>query len=72
MGVILSHEQVIEAVCAEHSLGCMDYEPKGPESLDVSGKSSINCSQKYLYTLTSMGSGMKLIRSNGAQKEANS
>ena len=72
LGMIVFHDQVIEAVCAGHCLGRMDFGQKGTKSLDFFRKDSINRTQEYLHTLTGMGSGMKLIRSNGAQEKINS
>ena len=69
LGMIVLHDQVIEAVCVGHCLGRMDCGQKGIESLDFFRKNSINRTQEYLHTLMGMGLGMRLIRSNGAQEE---
>ena len=71
-GRIVLHDQVIEAVCAGHCLGRMDFGQRGTKSLGFFRKILINLKQEYLHTLTCVGAGMKLIRAKGAQEKINS
>ena len=72
LGMIVFHEQVIEAVCAGRCLGRVVCGQKGTKSLEFFRKNSTNRTQEHVHTLMGIGAGMKLIRTNGAQEKINS
>ena len=72
LGMIVFHDQVVEAVCAGRCLGRVVCGQKGTKSLDFFRKNSTNRTQEHVHTLMGIGAGMKLIRTNGAQEKINS
>ena len=68
--MILFHEWVIGAVYAVHCLWRVNSGQIETESLKFMGRKFDKLLRKVLAYLTGMGSRMKLIRHNGAQKES--
>ena len=60
LGMIVFHDQVIEALCAGRCLGRVVCGQEGTKALDFFRKNSTNRTREYLHTLTGMGAGMMI------------